>query len=165
MTPARTSLIGLVIDALVAAARAAVTGADVFDGPGGDDESSKAVMIIGASDVDDEGADWIAATARQEWASASGNRSRDEEGDVFGLSIAWTGNSGDAKPARDAALANVADLERALRADPQLGLAEVGLNWLGISITQVRQLADDKGVGVWVTFTVRYKARLEGATA
>lgn len=155
------SQLGPVMGALVDLAAVTLEpGCAVLDGPVAK-AAPKEFVVIGTSDLLDS--EWISATADQEW-SALGARTRSEEADIFGVSVAWTGDAGRARPARDKALANIAKLEQALRTGDNitLGLAAAGINWAGIAITQLRQVADDKGIAVWASFTVRYRARLQG---
>ena len=153
-----TSAVPEVIDALVALARTEVTDTLVFDGIGATDDPGNFLMI-GVEDPDIEGAAF-SADVKQGWANAN-YTTRDEEGDITCVALAWVGDSGDAgqKAARDAAYAITAALEAALRTDPSLGLPT--LLWSGFGTTsQLSQAQGSGGSSALLVFRINFRARI-----
>jgi hypothetical protein len=149
-----TSVIPELIDALFAAATEALTGIRVSDGQGVTGDPGDYLMI-GVDDPDN--ASPSAATSAQRWAHV-GRTTRDEEGDIHCLALAWNGDT-DAKAARDAAFAIAAALEDLLRNDPTLGVAGVWSTGYG-ETTDFKQGQTDTGAEALVHFTVHFRARL-----
>lgn len=153
-----TSVIPSVIDALLAAARTALPGTNVFDGYGVTDDPGDFLMI-GVVDPD-SGTDATASTSQQSWATVTGG-ARDEMGDVTCVALSWNGNA-DAKAARDAAFSTCNALQLAIRPTGQAGnLSVPGVLWLSYGeTTQLLQDQGENGAVAKVIFTVHFRARV-----
>jgi len=121
---ATTSRIGVAQDALVALAAAQLPGVDVVDGPPLNwDQITLAVPQIGDGSrylfvgAQPQSVTWVQG---QQDFNAAGAVSRDENFEVFCTALGYSGD-GVAKTARDLALAVLAGMEQAIRADPSLG--------------------------------------------
>ena len=153
-----TSAVPEVIDALVTLARNTLPGTLVFDGIGMTDDPGNFLMV-GVEDPDLEGAAF-SAEVRQEWAYAN-HTTRNEEGDITCVALAWVGESGSEgqKAARDAAYAITASLEDALRVEPSLGIPT--LLWTGFGTSsQLSQAQDVGGSSAMVIFRIHFRAQL-----
>lgn len=153
-----TSVIPTLIDAIVAAARAALPATQVYDGYAVTQDPGDFLMV-GVNDPD-AGDDAFSAESEQEWAHAIGGV-RDERGDVTCVALSWNGD-GNAKTARDRAFAIVAGVEGAVRPAGAPGTLSVpGVLWLAYGTqTQLLQQQGDSGAVAKVIFTVNFRARV-----
>jgi hypothetical protein len=163
MTFTRTSVIPLVIDALVAACSAspALSGVREEDGLGVSEEATDA-LFIGAEDPDSTAYD-SAAQSSQEWASI-GHLSRDERGSITCAAMSWSPDA-DPKAARDGVFSMLATVEGVLRADPSLGLVDSGavallICEMGADLRHNAYNGGESGAVAVVTFTVDFQARI-----
>lgn len=151
-----TSIIAALIDALVVAARAALPEVRVADGIGVTEDPGH-FLLIGVTDPDSDGPD-PAADSTQRWPHV-GHATRDEEGYIRCVAVAWEGSS-DQKAARDAVFAITAEVEDLLRVDPQLGLAQIITTGFGQALS-LRQGQDPEiGAQARVSFSIHFRARL-----
>lgn len=150
-----TSVIPALIDALVAAAKAALSNLLVNDGYGVTEDPGNYLMI-GVDDPDRPDAA-LSASSQQDWAHAN-YTARDEEGDITCAALSWTGDT-DQKVSRDAVFATTAAVENMLRANPSLGLANLLWTSYG-SATQLNQWQDAEGSMALVVFQVHFRARI-----
>jgi len=151
-----TTVLPDLIDAIIAAADAALSNVAVYDGFGVTSDPAEDVLLVGVDDPN-ASADSFAGYARQEWAHAN-HTTRDEEGHVVCAASSWSGD-GDAKAARDGAFATVAAVENALRANPSLGLANVLWTSVGGRIA-LSQNQHDSGASAVVIFTILFRSRI-----
>ena len=151
-----TSAVPSIIDALVTAARAALTDVAVYDGYGVSDDPGDFLMI-GVEDVD--GQDQArSADSSQTWAGTGIGAPRDESGEITCAALSWNGDA-DQKAARDGAYAITAAVENLLRENPALGLPTV--LWTGYgSSTQLTQDQSDGGAMALVVFRIAFRARI-----
>lgn len=138
------------VDALVALARASLTGVQVVDGPVGALTLDNDVLIVGWSD----GTTPAILLTRGE--PDLGGRQR-EEGDVVCVADCYSGDA-DFAALRTRAQTVVADLEAALKAQPGIGGAVDGA-WYGDAMEWTQRDAGD-GCAVRVAFAVHYVAEL-----
>jgi hypothetical protein len=151
-----TSVVFDLTDRLVDVFKEAVTDATVYDGYGNINDPGDFVMV-GVDDPDGDRAQ--ASDATQTWAGL-GAHTRDEEGTITCVALAWTGNP-ELKPVRAKVKAMTGAIEQALKADPSLGGTVPGLLWTGYGQrTQMVQLQTDDGASVIVFFDIAFKARL-----
>lgn len=149
-----TSRTAAAIDAVVAGAGAALTNVLVLDGEVTDDPGDW--LFVGIGDPDDEGFAKAAET-RHAWAGL-GNHARNQEGDIWCVAQASSGDS--MKAARDAAFAIVAAVETFLRADPTLG-GVLTPGWARHGTSEdLEQLASDQGWFARVPFQIYFQSRL-----
>ena len=149
-----TSVTPTLIDALVTAATAALTTTVVTDGKGVMDNPGTYLMV----GVDDPDADSLTdgAESRMTWAGM-GNRARDQEGDLWLVAGAVSGDT--AKAARDAAYVVMAAVETVARNDPTIsGVITTG--WTYVSSERLQQAASKRGFRARVAFQLHYKTRL-----
>lgn len=152
-----TSVIPQLIDALVAAATAALPdqGIVVLDGYGVTEFTGNYLMI-GIDDPYRPDAS-VSASSTQDWAHAN-YTTRNEEGDVTCAAVSWSGDANQ-KTSRDAAYATTAAVENLLRANPSLGLT--ALLWTSYgTTTQLEQSQDEDGSWALVVFSVHFRARI-----
>jgi hypothetical protein len=150
-----TSAVPALIDALFAAAVAALPSTLVFDGYGNTDDPGDFLMI-GVEDPDSRD-HARSATAEQDWANAT-YTARDESGEVTCAALSWNGDANQ-KAARDAVYAISAAVENLLRANPSLGVAS--LLWTSFGPhSDLQQLQDEQGALALLTFSIRFRARL-----
>ena len=149
-----TSVVPALIDALFAAAVAALPNARVSDGVGVSSDPGDFLMI----GVSDDGPNpSTAVSSRQTWANANGT-TRDESGNITCMAVSWNGNA-DAKAARDSAYATKAAVENLLRANPSLGVS--GVLWTSVGTDEsLDQNQDDLGALAILVFTIAYRARI-----
>ena len=144
------------VDALIAALQAdatlATVPAEVIDGPPtGQVYRDVAVYVGFRGDEDDP----TAGTVQQEWRTVSPDAKRDEVLTIDCIAEAVRGDNNMAL-ARTAATAALGAVESALRADPDLGLADVA--WLEVSDSSVQQFRDADGAVCRHLFTVTVKS-------
>lgn len=149
------------VTALVATCRANVPeGTKVYDGPGVSGDPGNFLMV-GVPDPDSN-APSESASGTQEW-SGIGAKATGEDGAVICCALAWSGETGDAaqQKVREAVRDIVKGVDLTLRADPNLGGAVPGLNWVRYGKNyRLTQLSADDGVAALFYFEVAYKARL-----
>lgn len=154
-----TSAVFGLIDELVDHFTAALPSIAVYDGYGLSDDASDFLMV-GVEDPN--GSEPTSADVQQQWAGL-GAKARYEAGTVTCAALAWRGNPGDAgqREARAAAAAIVAAVENDLRADPNLGGAVPGLQWVGFG-DRLRIVQDQTQSGpmALVIFDIAYKAKI-----
>lgn len=150
-----TSTIPAAIDGLLAllAARPALAGVPLYDGPPLSETSTPHRIVVGYDGTDQS------VDGDQEWASSpyQAPTSRDERYVIRCLAEAWTGST-TLKSARDDAFTLLAEIEQAVRGDPTLGGAVLYAG-LGGGIT-VQQPQTDAGALCSVTFGVVCRARI-----
>lgn len=158
------------IDGLVSLCSTACAplGVPVYDGPQMTGDAVLTYVIVGTQDIDAD--PWVAADGGQEFGAGFGNRSKREEATLYGVVLAWLGDTdGSAgntvKAARDAAMEAMDAIEQAARLKPALGLEESGMNWGNISTTRLSATSGTRGTVVQISFAVEYRARLEGITS
>jgi hypothetical protein len=149
------------ITQLAVVCRAQVSpGTIVYDGPGVSNDPGNFLMV-GVGDPDsNEPSESAAGT--QEW-SGLGAKAARESGTVTCCALAWSGDTGDAaqQAARESVRDIVADVDLALRADPNLGGAVPGLMWVRYGRNyRLTQLSAGDGVAALLYFEVAYEARL-----
>lgn len=140
-----------VVDAVIAAVDAATTAA-VFDAVPVTDEYLPQVVIVGARADDERG---LAGTLRQTYHDLGASAKRDETGTIYCSAISQTGDD-DIATVRAAAIALVGVVESTLRADFDLGLADVLR--IEVALGDVFQGRTAQGVFCEVEFTVEYTA-------
>lgn len=149
-----TSVVPALIDALVAATKAALPAVNVTDGISVNDDPGDFLMI----GVSDDGPNpSTAVSSKQAWANAN-HTARDEEGDITCMSVSWNGDAS-MKAARDNAYTMKAAVENLCRANPSLGLAAVLWTSLGTNETLDQNIDDISALAI-LTFTVFYRARI-----
>lgn len=150
-----TSRTPAIIDALVTACRAALTNVLVTDGKGVTLNPGDYLMV----GVDDPEADGMreASDSRHTW-SGLGNHARDQEGDLWFVAGSVDGGN-DAKVARDAAYAVMAEVEDIVRTDPTVS-AVISSGWALTSSERLTQGQTNKGAHARVAFQIHFKTRL-----
>jgi hypothetical protein len=135
-------------------ASTALAALDTFigDGPAVDDEYPRRAIYVGWSG---DGEDDVAGSSSQEWHDNGPGAARDEIITLTCVARAQTGDN-DLPGMRDAALDLLAEVESILRADVDLGIAEV--MHAEVAGFTVHQFSGEDGVGVDVVFTIRFKA-------
>lgn len=146
------SAIGDVIDALVTIAGTVIDPDAVFDGPAMDPGRAPVEIHIGAQ-LDETGAP--AGETDLTWAWL-GHTQHDENGAVACIITAWGGDR-EFKPIRDVALTALDGLVAAIKDDPSLDGACLYVS--GISLGSLHQQVDQDGLRVYLTPTIRYRAR------
>lgn len=149
------SVVPALIDALVAAGRAALPDVLVIDGMGKTDDPGDYLMI-GVDDPDTDG-DAFSGDSQQKWAHATGS-ARDESGQITCAAFSWNGNA-DQKAARDSAYASVEALASACRADVDLGVASLVWTDFGTD-ARLSQIQSDSGAAALVVFQIAFRARI-----
>lgn len=144
-----------VVTALFTRASAALPDVIVSDGEAVTHEPGSFLMI-GSANADQQG-NVSSGDVRQSWANANGT-TRDEEGEVACLALAWNGE-GDQQAARDAAFAVLDAVAALCKSDPQLGVPELLWTSFGTQLV-VEQAQDDSGALCLVEFQVHYRARV-----
>lgn len=154
-----SSIVPALIDALVAAATAALPSALVIDGVGNTDAAGDYLMI-GVSDPDlyGSGSGAQAATAQQNQMTFGATRPRMEEGSIY---LAARSVNGDAnqKAARDAAYALQEALATALRTTNDLGVTGVMQLGNGASLT-LEQDQNEYGAVATLTYSIAFTAQI-----
>jgi len=156
-----TTIMFDLITQLVTTCRANVpTGVKVYDGQGASQDPGNFLMVgVWDPDSADEA---TPSTGTQEW-SGLGHKAALEDGVVACCALAWTGDSGDGaqQKAREAVRDIVANVDLALRNDPNLGGAVPGLNWVRYGQNyELAQWSTTDGTRAVFRFEVAYKARL-----
>lgn len=146
------------LDALVAAARAALPAIAVYDSYGVTDDPGDYLMI----GVDDPDRPTAAASASvvQEPGPMGTGRPRDEEGEITCAALSWNGD-GNPSAAR-AGCKTITDAMEALvrtTAYPALGVSGVKALDFG-SLFTLEQDQNDAGAMALVIFTVKFRARI-----
>lgn len=157
-----TSVIPDLIDALFTNATAAVTTAQVLDGPGVTADPGN-FLAIGADSMDLSVAARRATSETQAAATMGTNRSRDEVGDIYCVIFAWTGDGGSAgqKVARDAAFDVLAQVEDMLRTTPDQGLTHVSYLVVELgSIDAFLQEQDENGSYAQLQISIHFRSRI-----
>jgi hypothetical protein len=133
-------------------------GVRVYDGPGFSEDPGNFLMI-GVDDPESE--DPTSAAGTQEW-SGIGAKAALEDGVISCCAMAWTGDSGDAaqKAVRQTVRDIVGAVDVVLRADPNLGGAVPGLNWVRYGHNYRLSQPPAAGVAAKFYFEIAYKARL-----
>lgn len=152
-----TSAIPDIIDALFAAATAALPNVTVSDGTGVTDQVGDFLMI-GVDDPDQQGAS-SSAESDQSAATLGTTRPRDETGTVTCAALSSNGD-GDQKRARDAAFAMAAAVATICRTDPSLALAYTSLVTDYGTGQRLMQNQYEDGVEAILVFSVRFRARI-----
>jgi hypothetical protein len=152
-----TSVIPALIDALVAAAKAALPpqGIVTLDGFGVTEFVGNYLMI-GVDDPYRPDAS-TSATSQQSWAHAN-YTTRDEEGHITCAALSYSGDAV-AKTARDSAYATTVAVENLLRANPTLGLPTLLWTSYGTN-TSLEQSQDEDGSWALIVFDVYFRARI-----
>ena len=146
-----TSRFGAVIDARVPLCDA-TTVAAVFDGPPLTADVPMEYVVVWGTEADDDD-----STLSQEWRGL-GAKSRQESGEVTCALLVGTG--GDVvKTARDRALAILAEIEVAVRADLTLGGA-LTAGWCEMRSAQPTAVRTSDGLYVRVVFTIAYQNKI-----
>lgn len=149
------SVVPELVDALLAAANAALPNALVLDGVGTVGDPGDYLMV-GVDDPDTDGG-VSAGESQQQWAHAN-HTARDESGTITCAAYSWNGDS-DQKAARDAAYVMVEALASACRNTPALGVS--ALLWTDFgSQTNLTQFQGDFGAAALVVFTIAFRARI-----
>lgn len=151
---ASVSVVPALIDALVAQATSAVTGATVYDGIGVSEEEGDYLMI----GVDDpEGPDWArSASVARDWETVGLQNDIDEEGDIACAALSWNGD-GNAKAARDAVYAIAEALAGVCRTNPTLGIPR--LLWvLYGGQSDLQQVQNQHGALARLEFQIHFRA-------
>jgi len=155
-----TSIVPVLVDALVAQATAALPDAMVFDGFGLSQDPGPDILMIGV----DDGRSTSAATSgssNQDQAASGATRPRNQKGSINCWALSWNGNA-TTKDARDSVYALQAAVENILRADPNLGIprsnGQVLVAQLGAESLQQDQ--SENGAEALLTFTVDFEARI-----
>lgn len=150
-----TSVVPQLIDALVAAASAAISDATVIDGLGVT-ENPGGYLMIGVDDPDSDGG-VFAAESQQGWANANHIR-RDEAGEVTCAAYSWSGD-GDQKAARDAVYELAGTLAGLCRENPSMGVPE--LLWTDYGTrSNLTQFQGDWGAAALLVFSIAFRARI-----
>jgi len=149
------SVVPALIDALVAAATAALPNVLVLDGMGATDDPGDYLMV-GVDDPDTDG-DAFSGDSQQKWAHATGS-TRDELGQITCAAFSWNGN-GDQKAARDSAYASVEALAAACRDSVDLGVDSIA--WVDFGTdARLSQIQSDSGAAALVVFQIAFRARI-----
>lgn len=151
-----TSLIPVVLDALVAQLGEALADCEVLDGEGVNENGSVNVLLVGVYDPGSEDSP-PAASSQQNWANTGRPGVRDDNGLVWSTAVSWGGDD-DPAAVRTAAFETVAAVEAYLRDNPTLDVA--GVLWTGVSDLTMRQNRNAKGAECQVTFAVHYRGRI-----
>lgn len=150
-----TSVTPTLIDAVIAAAEAALPSVRVSDAVGVTG-SPGAYLAVGW-DGDDVDGLRESVSARHTW-SGIGNHARDQEGELW-LTCGATDGGNNPKTARDAAYALMAAVEDMVRTDPTIG-GVVSAGWTRVSSESLRQAQTTKGAHARVSFQLYFKARI-----
>lgn len=151
------SAIPTAIDTLVTIATAALSDAEVIDGPGAHDRGEYAVTVhIGATDPDEEEGT-TAASSEQVWAWL-GHVQRKTEFSISCVIAAWNGEA-DQKKARDAAFGALQAFTDAITDDPSLSGDVIAVS--GIEDITFTQSQDKDGAHARITFGLPITAWLE----
>lgn len=150
------------ITQLVVTCRANVpAGTTVYDGQGAAADDTGNFLMVGIGDPNSQDPE-VSAAGTQEWA-AIGNRAGNEEGTVHCCAVAWSGDIGsDAQQqVREDVRDIVADVDAALRADPNLGGTVPGLMWVRYGRNySLEQISATDGVAAVFKFDIDYRARI-----
>lgn len=143
------------IDAIVEALTTA--GVTVWDGPILTGDYGDAIYI--GYDADPQGGEERASSTEQTWASAIGQKARNEDLQIICAIVTLTGNDDASwKPARDTAFALLETVGTVLRADPSLGLSppSVAELWPGDYFQEV----GPAGLQTRIAFVINHKTRV-----
>lgn len=145
------------IDAVVAALKAADPDLNVWDGPiiTGDYDNAVYIGFDGRYEDFEE----TASSTQQQWASGIGQNARDEDHQVTCAVVVLTGDADTSwKPTRDRAYAILETVGQVLRADPSLGLPppSVAELWPG----DYYQENSPQGLQGRIVFSVHSKTRV-----
>lgn len=153
-----TSIVPALVDALVAAATAALPTVRVYDGYGTSSDPTDSLMIGVDDPFSSARADSVSAT--QNPATLGTARSQDEVGTIRCAAVTTNGNA-DQKAARDAVYAIAAAVESICRgvANPAFGVAGLRMVAFGPSST-LYQDQTDLGAEAALIFDVAFKARI-----
>lgn len=151
------SQLGTAIDKLVALFGAALPGVKVFDGPQvGSDWPNDWAMVGGDGSVDEEE---DAGRTVQTW-NGLGAKTRQEQLTITCAVGSSTGNAETSmKVSRDAALALLAAIETALRADPGLGNFTTGDGAAEMSEASLKYVTNTQGLAAVLVFTIAMPVR------
>lgn len=155
-----TSVVPLLIDALVEQATEALPDALVFDGYGVTDDPGPDILMIGVDDGQSSSAA-TSSNSSQSQATAGTPRSRNQTGSINCWALSWNGNA-TPKEARDAVYVLQAAVENILRTDPQLGVAPPNGQILVIQLgdESLQQDQTDAGAEALLAFSIAFEARI-----
>lgn len=153
-----TTVIPVLIDALVTQATTALPNVNVFDGYGVTDDPGDFLMVgVEDPDATDSAS---SADSSQSAATMGTPRTRDETGSISCVALSWNGNA-DQKAARDAVFAITEAVASLCRSNPSLGVAAGGLVVTGFGADQrLLQNQDENGTEAAVIFTISFRARI-----
>jgi hypothetical protein len=128
----------------------------IADGPIVSDDF-RDYVFVGFDAAGTEGSDFRSASVVQKWASAIGQKKRDEDSQIVCSIVVTVGQAG-WKPARDKAYAALEAIGVLLRADPSLGMASpsVAELWPG----DLYQIPSENGWQAVLQFVVRHNTRV-----